>query len=120
MFKPMRRRIPILLTGLLLMTVLKSFGQDEPLRIGVAGLTHTHVHWIFESEKRGDIEIVGIAEPNRELAGRYAEQHGFSMEKVYPSLETLWAVTNPQAVTAFGTIFDHLEVVETCAPRGIQ
>ena len=102
------------------MTALKSFGQDEPLRIGVAGLTHTHVHWIFESEKRGDIEIVGIAEPNRELAGRYAEQHGFSMEKVYPSLETLLAQTRPQAVTAFGTIHDHLKVVETAAPLGIH
>jgi predicted dehydrogenase len=120
MVKLMQLRIPILLTGLLLMMALKSFGQDEPLRIGVAGLTHTHVHWIFESEKRGDIEIVGIAEPNRELAGRYAEQHGFSMEKVYPSLEILLAQTRPQAVTAFGTIHDHLKVVETAAPLGIH
>ena len=25
--------------------------QASKLRIGVVGLTHTHVHWIFESEK---------------------------------------------------------------------
>ncbi|MEM6770161.1 MAG: Gfo/Idh/MocA family oxidoreductase [Bacteroidota bacterium] len=90
------------------------------MKIGVIGLTHTHVHWILGREDRGDIEIVGIVEPNRELAQRYAEQHGFSMDLVYPSAAELLASTQPEAVTAFGTIFDHLEVVETFAPRGIH
>ena len=94
--------------------------QDTPLKVGVAGLSHTHVHWIFDSEKRGDIEIVGIAEPNRELAQRYADQHGFSMDKVYPTLQALISAGSPEAVTAFGTIYDHLSVVETCAPLGIH
>jgi predicted dehydrogenase len=116
----MKRQILILLTGFLMLISHLSSGQDRPLRVGVAGLTHTHVHWIFESEKRGDIEIVGIAEPNLELAGRYAEQHGFSMDKVYPTIEALITQTKPEAVTAFGTIFDHLNVLETCAPRGIH
>ena len=33
--------------------------QDSKMQIGVIGLTHTHVHWIFGSEARGDFEIVG-------------------------------------------------------------
>jgi predicted dehydrogenase len=94
--------------------------QDDPLRIAVIGLTHTHVHWIFESEKRGEIQIVGIVEPNQDLAGRYAAQHGFSPEKVYNSAEDLLATQKPEAVAAFGTIYDHLEVVETFAPLGIH
>jgi predicted dehydrogenase len=94
--------------------------QEKPLKVGVAGLTHTHVHWILGREDLGDIELVGIAEPNRELAQRYADQHGFSMDLVYNSLEEMIAVTQPEAVTAFGTIFDHLSVVETCAPKGIH
>lgn len=94
--------------------------QEKPLKIGVAGLTHTHVHWILGREDIGDIEIVGIAEPNRELAQRYADQHGFSMDLVYDSLEEMIATAKPEAVTAFGTIYDHLEVVQTCAPKGIH
>ena len=94
--------------------------QEKPLKIGVAGLTHTHVHLILGREDIGDIEIVGIAEPNRELAQRYADQHGFSMDLVYDSLEEMIVAAKPEAVTAFGTIYDHLEVVQTCAPKGIH
>lgn len=96
------------------------FSQKNPLKIGVAGLTHTHVHWILGREDIGDIEIVGIAEPNRQLAKRYSEQHGFSMDLVYDSLEEMIAATNPEAITAFGTIYEHLEVVEVSAPKGIH
>jgi predicted dehydrogenase len=93
---------------------------EKPLRVGVAGLVHTHVHWILGRPDRGDIEIVGIAEPNRELAERYAKQHGYSMDIVYPSIEEMLEKTKPEAVTAFNTIYGHLEVVEKCAPKGIH
>jgi predicted dehydrogenase len=94
--------------------------KKEPLKVGVIGLTHTHVHWIFGSEPRGDIKIVGIVEPNKALAVRYAKQHNFSMKLVYASMEEMLNETKPEAVTAFGTIYEHLEVVETAAPRGIH
>ena len=47
----------------------------KPFRIGVAGLTHTHVHWLLDRADDGDFEIVGIAEPNRELAERFLKQY---------------------------------------------
>ncbi|MGB3587192.1 MAG: Gfo/Idh/MocA family oxidoreductase, partial [Tunicatimonas sp.] len=104
--------------------------SSNPLRVGVVGLTHSHVHQILGREDRvspnrvspdrGDIEIVGIVEPNRELAQRYAERHGYAMDLVYDDLETMLDETQPEAVTAFNTIYDHLSVVETCAPRGIH
>ena len=103
-----------------LMPATTIFSQTETLKIGVAGLSHSHVHGILGREDMGDIEIVGIAEPNRELAQRYADQHGFSMDLVYDSLEEMIAATHPEAVTAFGSIYDHLKVVETCAPKGIH
>ncbi len=95
-------------------------GPAAPLRVGVAGLTHTHVHGLLGREKRGDIVIVGIAEPNRALAQRFTQQHGLSMDLVYNSLEEMLAKTKPQAVTAFGSIYEHLAVVQACAPRGIH
>jgi predicted dehydrogenase len=96
--------------------------QEAPLRIAVIGLTHGHVNWVFDSEARGDIEMVGIVEPDRNLAARFAAQHEFSMDKVYNTSEELLAAvaTEIEAVTAFGNIYDHLEVVETFAPRGIH
>ena len=92
----------------------------KPLRVGVIGLVHAHVHWILGRENRGDIEIVGIAEPNRDLAEAYSKQHGYNMNLVYSSMEEMIEKTKPEAVLAFNTIYDHLKVVEYCAPRGIH
>ncbi|MEM9142522.1 MAG: Gfo/Idh/MocA family oxidoreductase [Bacteroidota bacterium] len=91
-----------------------------PLRVGVVGLTHNHVHWIMGRESQGDIQIVGIAEPDRKLAMRYAKQYGFSMDLVYDSLEHMVKATRPEAVTAFNATFEHLETVRYCAPLGID
>ncbi len=103
----------------LLFSVL-AIGQKNPVRIGVIGLTHTHVHWIFGSEKSGDFTIVGFVEPNRSLAQQYANQYGFPMSMVYNTNEDLLNSTDVEAVTAFGTIYDHLNIVETFAPMGIH
>ncbi|RNC84232.1 MAG: gfo/Idh/MocA family oxidoreductase [Winogradskyella sp.] len=97
-----------------------STAQDQPLQVGVIGLTHTHVHWIFGSEPNGDIKIAGIVEPNKVLAQKYADQYKFSMDIVYDTMEELVSNTTIEAVTAFGTIYDHLEVVKFAAPKGIH
>ncbi|GAA4847415.1 Gfo/Idh/MocA family oxidoreductase [Algivirga pacifica] len=116
----MKKLLFLILGVNFLITNAYSQKNMEPLKVGVIGLTHTHVHWIFGSEPRGDIKIVGIVEPNRALAQKYAEQHKFSMELVYSSMEEMLEEVKPEAVTAFGTIYEHLEVVEAAAPRGIH
>jgi len=94
--------------------------KGKPLRVGVVGLVHAHVHWILGRESKPDIEVVGIAEPNRELALAFSKQHHFDMSKVYSSMEEMIEKTKPEAVLAFNSIFDHLKTVEYCAPRGIH
>lgn len=112
-------KLSLLLIVMMMATL--SFGQKkEPLRIGVAGLTHTHVHWILGRAHDGDIKIVGIAEANRELAERFLKQHNLPMSLVYPTLEEMLDKTNPEAVAAFNSIDEHLAVVKACAPRGIH
>ena len=91
-----------------------------PLRVGIAGLTHTHVHGLLGRAHRGDLIIVGIAEPNRALAKRFTKEYGLSMNLVYASLAEMLAKTKPEAVTAFGSIYEHLAVVQACAPKGIH
>lgn len=94
--------------------------HPKPLRVAIVGLVHAHVHWILGREKRGDIEVVGIAEPNRQLAEAYSKQHGYSMGMVYNTMEEMIEKTKPEAVLAFNSIYDHLKVVEYCAPKGIH
>ena len=116
----MKRNNLLLLTSFYLLLTVQLVARNNALKVGVIGLTHTHVHWIFGSQERGDIEIVGIVETNKELAQRYAEQHGYSMDLVFDSMDELIASKQPEAVTAFGTIYEHLAVVEKCAPLGIH
>lgn len=94
--------------------------QTKPLKVGVIGLTHTHVHWILGRPADDKVMIVGIVESNMELARRYTQQHGLSMDLVYASMDELVQNTKPEAVLAFGTIYDHLEIVEKFAPLGIH
>ncbi len=96
------------------------FPGQEPVKIGVAGLSHSHVVPLLRNLERTDIQIVGIAESDRDLAQRYAERFGFDMSLVYASLEEMLDAAQPEGVLTFTSIYDHLKVVETCAPRGIH
>ncbi|MBT8234715.1 MAG: Gfo/Idh/MocA family oxidoreductase, partial [Bacteroidia bacterium] len=51
---------------------------------------------------------------------RYADQYHYPIEKVYDSMDEFLTDHTPEAVTAFGTIYEHLEVVEKFAPLGIH
>lgn len=113
--KPSFYILAILLSGSIAL-----IAQQKPLEIGVIGLTHSHVHWIFNSEVREEFTITGIVEPDKEVAAKYARQYGFDMDMVFPSIELLYENKRPQAVTAFGNIYDHLKIVEFCAPKGIH
>ena len=92
----------------------------KPLRVAVVGLVHDHVGWILGYQNKNEIEIIGIAEPNRPLAEKYSKRYGYSMSIVYNSMEEMIEKIKPEAVLAFNNIYDHLKVVEYCAPRGIH
>jgi predicted dehydrogenase len=60
-----------------------------PLRLGVVGLTHSHVHGLLGRKGPADIVIVGIVEKNRDLARRYTQRYGLSMDLVYDSVDEM-------------------------------
>jgi len=92
------------------------------VRIAVAGITHGHVPLILDRARKGktDIVLVGIYETNKYLAQRLASQFNLSADLFYTDLNKMLDKTKPEAVTAYGSIYEHMEVVEACAPRGIH
>lgn len=103
--------------------IVASYGQQatgKPIRLAIARLTHGHSAFILGRQNKGDFELAGIYEPDKELADRYAAQYKFDSKIVYSDLRKMLDVVKPQAVVAFGSIYEHLEVVEACAPRGID
>lgn len=113
-------RLLILTCLFLILSHIGTAQSEKPLKIGVIGLTHSHVHWIFGREDHGDIEVVGIVEPNEALAQRFVKQYGFPISMVYPTMEALIQAVDVEAVTAFGSIYEHLAVVQTFAPLGVH
>ena len=95
---------------------------DAPIRLAVAGVTHGHVSWILDRENKGktDIVLVAIYEPDRELASRLARQYHISEDLLYTDLDKMLDAVKPEALVAFGSIYEHMKAVEACAPRGIH
>ena len=92
---------------------------NKPVRIAIARITHDHVGWILRRNKP-DVVVAGIYEPNDELAQRYSKKYGFSKDLIYNDLNKMLDAVKPDAVVAFGPIYEHLAVVEACAPRHID
>jgi predicted dehydrogenase len=110
----------ILIISLYAYSVQSQNVQDKPVRIAVAGMTHGHVSFILNRADKTDIVLAGVYEPNREMAERYARLYHFDSKLIYNDLEKMLDEVKPEAVSAFGSIYEHMAVVEACAPRGIH
>jgi predicted dehydrogenase len=94
--------------------------NNAPLRLAVAGITHGHVPWILGRKDKTDVTLVGIYEPNTELARRYAKKYNLNTNLFYGDLNKMLDAVKPEAVVAFGSIYEHMAAVEACAPRAIH
>jgi predicted dehydrogenase len=115
-----RVSLPLLAAVAIAMATATGAESQAPLRIAVARLTHTHVHMLLGRPDRGDVQVVGIYEPDSAVAARYAAQYKLDRKLFFPDLTTMLDRTKPEAVAAFGSIREHLGVVEAAAPRGIH
>jgi predicted dehydrogenase len=109
----------IALFFLLLLTAAAANAQ-KILHVGVAGLTHDHVHNIMNQFKRGEVVIAGIAESDPQLVQRYKQRYQLPDSLFYTSLSAMLEHIHPDAVLAYNAISEHLGVVELCAPKGIS
>jgi predicted dehydrogenase len=117
------KQLLLVLCAILMMGQAEGREPSSPnraVRIGIAGLSHSHVVPLLRDLEREDLEIVGIAERDTALSRRYAERFGYDLGLVYTSLEEMLEKCRPEGVVTFTSIHEHLEVVEYCAPRGIH
>jgi predicted dehydrogenase len=118
MFAMYKQLLSVLLFALSGISLLAQ--QKAPMRIAVAGVSHDHAGFIFGRRQAEDLSIVGVFDTNTTLAGRYADRYKFSRSIIFNNLDSMLDRVKPDAVLAFGSIYDHMMVVEKCAPRGIH
>jgi predicted dehydrogenase len=113
-------RIGFLLTVwcFLSMQPISGTPKKETLRLGIIGLVHDHVNWIF-NRKGDDVEVVGIVENNKEAIKRYKERYKLPDSLFFETYEALLQHAKPEAVSAFNETKEHLEVVAFFSPKGI-
>ena len=110
----------VLLCLLMISPILVSAQQNQPLRLGVAGLSHGHLWEVISRVDRGDFVVVGVAEKDDQLREKNRLRGKVDASLFYADLEEMLDKTKPEAVIVYESIFDHLRVVEVCAPRGIH
>lgn len=110
----------LLMLCLLVFSISAVHADDAPLRLAVAGVTHGHLGEVVRRMRRGDFEVVGVAEPRDEYRTKNDLTGRLDPSLFYADLGQMLDETHPEVVVAYGSIYDHLSVVEACAPRGIH
>ncbi|MEK9612972.1 MAG: Gfo/Idh/MocA family oxidoreductase [Flavobacteriaceae bacterium] len=97
---------------------IRTENTSKTLRLGVIGLVHDHVSWILNRQKE-DVSIVGIVETNQKAIARYQKRYQLPDSVFFDSYEALYKKAKPEAVSAFNSTKEHLDVVAFFASKGI-
>ena len=110
-----RLAIILLISG----TFQSAFAQ-QPIRVVIAGLNHDHVHGILNQYNKGQVNLVGIAEPDKRLWEKYGKLYHLPDSLFSVDLKQLLLRTKPDAVLGYNAAANHLDIVKVCAPLGIS
>lgn len=97
-----------------------TISAQETLRVVVAGLNHDHVHGTLRRYNKGVVDIVGIAEPDKQLQQKFGKLYHLPDSLFYTDLKKLVLLKKPDAVLGYNAVGKHLDIVEICAPLGIS
>ena len=85
-----RAKTLTLLAILFSTSVSLSQSSHSPLRVGIVGLVHGHVHgFLQQSQHSPEIEIVGVAEPDRQLLDAAGTRYGFDKAILFTDLDEM-------------------------------
>lgn len=117
----MSRIVPLALLTIMFAAMLSQAQAKPPLRVAIVGLVHGHVHgFLQQSLHSPEIEIVGIAEPDKQLLAQSAARYAFGTGLLFTDLEEMLQKAHPQAVLVYTNTYDHRRVVEICARHGVH
>lgn len=111
------------LLGCLLIGTLGSeahAASDSRIKVVVVGLVHGHANGLLRSDYGDTLDIVGIFESDPKVVKKYQDRYDLDPSLFADDLATLLDERAPEAAWVFTNTFDHLKVVEACAPRGIH
>ena len=75
---------------------------QAPLRLAIAGLVHGHVSGFLRgAQGRGDVEIVGVFDPDAALLRQYGERYKLPESAQFTDLAAMLDRTKPEAVASF-------------------
>jgi predicted dehydrogenase len=118
----MKKLIPLI--GLFILSTMLFFPlhaqKDDAVKVVVAGTSHGHSGWILNKLDRPEMQVIGIYEPDQKLAEKQSLRYKIPKELFFNDLNKALDQLKPEAVLAFGSIKDHLQVVEVAAPKGIH
>ena len=98
-----------------------ALSKPTPLKIVIIGLVHGHVEgFLQQSLQRPDIQIVGIAERDPQLAANYAKKFGLDPKLLFTSTDDMLEHSHPQAALVYTNTRDHRQAVEICARHGVH
>ena len=105
---------------LLLLAINTNYMQAQQLlRVVVVGLSHDHVHGILNQFNKGEVNIVGITEPNKQLQQKFSKLYNLPDSLFFTNLSKLIIDKKPDAVLGYNAIAKHVDIVEICAPLGV-
>ncbi len=113
------KNLLFLLLTLFLIKSASAQNATKPTRLALAGISHGHNGWILNRKADSLIELVAIYEPNAKLAAQMAAQYKLGKEMFFTDLSAMLDKVKPEGVLAFGSTYQHLTVVQACAPRRI-
>ncbi|MGF7040583.1 Gfo/Idh/MocA family protein [Mucilaginibacter lappiensis] len=89
-------------------------------KVGIAGLNHDHIHLILNEYRHGNVNIIGIAEPDKKLWEKFGKLYNLPDSLFFEDLKTMCLKRKPTIVLGYNAVGKHIDVVETCAPLGIS
>ncbi|MEO3403223.1 Gfo/Idh/MocA family oxidoreductase [Mucilaginibacter sp. CAU 1740] len=90
------------------------------LKVGIMGLNHDHIHLILSEYRKGNVNIVGIAEPNKKLWEKFGKAYNLPDSLFFDDLKKMCITRKPAIVLGYNEVGKHVDIVETCAPLGIS
>lgn len=103
----------------LVLCLQQTLHAQDKLNVVICGISHDHVNRILEKGKTGEINIIGIAEADQQLANKKKAAYKFADTLFYPSLAAALKKLHPDLVMVFDAPVTHLPVIETALPYHI-